>query len=289
MSITAREFFSLDESEYDESVEADFFKDLKMRNGTFKLTGKSRFIEIEKFFGCYFEERAHNIRAALDVGASSGITTAEFAYFLRAHGAQANWTATDPYIRAHIVNVTPGVRVLCDPDGWPLQYDIGGVAVRPWIRRMDYATLAFIPRILARKVLRRRTKALIDRGQSKPVQLISPRLTGREDVEFVEDDILKRRSSFAGRFDLVRAANVLNRNYFSVEHLGLAIGNVHAYLRGPGALFLVTRTNPARQNAGTLFELTDDRTFSVVDRIGGGSEIEDLVLSYRPRGSGERG
>jgi len=283
MNIAASKFYALDASEYDESVEAEFFRHLKMENGTFKLTGGMRFAEIEKSLGYYFAERARDIEAALDIGVSSGITTAEFADFLSAHGATARWMATDLYIWAHIVDLAPGLRLLAAPNGWPLQYDIGGVAFRAWIRRLDYATLAFAPRILARKLVRRRARALIESGQSRPVQLISPRLTGRRDIEFVENDITKREPSFDGRFDLVRAANILNRNYFSVGKLERALANIRSYVRGPGALFLVTRSNPNFENAGTLFELSDDGTFRVVDRIGGGSEIEDLVLGGQPR------
>ena len=281
MTITACRFYSMDALESEEELEVDFFKELKMANGTFKLTAKSRFAEIERTFGGCFAERAGHIRAALDVGVSSGITTIEFADFLRAHGGKAHWTATDLYVRAHIVNPVPWLRVLADPHGWPLQYDVGGVAIRPWIRRLDYATLAFIPRMVARKILRRRALALIQQGQSKAVQLISRRLTGRDDVELVEDDITERRPSFTGQFDLVRAANILNRNYFPLEDLQRAIGNIHDYLRGPGALFLVTRTDAASRNAGSLLELTHDSTFRVIDRIGGGSEIEDLVRGFR--------
>jgi len=248
-----------------------------------------RFAEIEKSLGGVFAERAGNINEALDIGVSSGITTIEFADFLRMHGAEASWVATDLYVKAHIVEVAPGLRVLAAPNGWPLQYDIGGVAVRPWIRRLDYVTLVFIPRILARAVLRRRAAALIGRGCGRPVRLVSPRLTGRKDIRFLENDIMRHEASFEDRFDLVRAANILNRNYFPVESLERAIANVRSYLRGPGALFLVTRTNSALENAGTLFELAGDGAFRAVDRIGSGSEIEDIVLGSRPHGAGGRG
>lgn len=277
MSLTAHDFFALT-SACDPRIETEFFAALKMRNGTFKLTQTSRFTELEEAFGELISERAGNIRNVLDVGASSGITTIEFADFLRARGANAKLVATDLFINAHIVSIAPGLRVLAEPDGWPLQYDVGGVAIRPWIRRLDYLTLAFLPRILARQVLQSRVKAMIERGQSKPVQLISPRMAEVGNVNMVEDDIMIRSSDFASRFDLVRSANILNRNYFSTENLLRAIGNIRSYLRGSGALFLVARTKPGDENAGTLFELDGDGVFCVVERTCGGSEIEELVL-----------
>jgi SAM-dependent methyltransferase len=277
MGLTARHFFSLDAAACDPHVESEFFAGLRMRNGTFKLTRPSRFAELDEAFSSVIAERATQLRSVLDVGASSGITTIDLAEFLRRQGVSATITATDLFVRAHLIDAGPTARILTDADGWPLQYDIGGVAVRPWISRLDYLTLACIPRLVARRLVQRRAKAVIERGESRVVALVSPRLARRDDVEMVEDDVMQRTQSFARRFDLVRAANVLNRNYFPTRHLERAIDNIRSYLRGPGALFLVARTNRERENAGTLFELDQSRTFRAIARVGGGSEIEALV------------
>ena len=281
MRLTARAFFALDPATSDSDVESEFFADLKMRNGTFKLTRRSRFIEVDRAFASIIAERAHELHSVLDVGASSGITTIDLAEFLRHKGVTATITATDLFVRAHLVDVGPGLRLLTDSDGWPLQYDVAGVAVRPWMRRLDYFTLACVPRLVARMFAQRVARSMIGRGKSRVVELVSPRLARREDVELVEDDIMRRSPAFATRFDLVRAANVLNRSYFPPEDLERAIDNIASYLRGPGALFLVMRTNEARQNAGTLFELDQGRTFRVIARVGGGSEIEELIAGKR--------
>ncbi len=277
MGLTAHDFFALT-SACDPQTETAFFAALKMRNGTFKLTQTARFAELEEVFSEKIGERASTIRNVLDIGASSGITTVEFAQYLRGLGVDAKLTATDLFITAHIVDIAPALRVLAEPDGRLLQYDIGGLAIRPWIRRLDYVTLAFVPRILARKVLQPRVRAAIDSGRSKPVQLVSPRLAESDNVDMVEDNIMIRSSAFTNRFDLVRAANLLNRNYFSADDLRRAIANIRSYLRGPGALFIVARTRPGDINAGTLFELDPAGDFCVLEQVGGGSEIENLVL-----------
>jgi SAM-dependent methyltransferase len=279
MTLTATDFFSRRAEDFDPTVEAAFYGRLKMRNSTFKLTRASRFAEIEEAFGKFFADRAANVHAVLDVGVSTGITTIELADFLRSRGSSVKITATDLFIDAHIVEPFRGLRVLADPTGWPLQYDLYGKAIRPWIRRLDYVTLAFVPLMLARLALRNRVRALIQQGESKPVRLVSTRLAERSDISFIEDNILIRSPDLARRFDLVRAANILNRNYFSDQDLRNAIENIRSYLRGPGVLFLVTRTNAAQVNAGTLFELGKDQTFKVLARVGAGSEIEKLVLA----------
>lgn len=43
----------------------------------------------------------------------------------------------------------------------------------------------------------------------------------------------------------------------------------------------MTRTNRAQENAGTLFELKEDGSFAALERVGGGSEIEKLLLDFR--------
>ncbi len=52
-----------------------------------------------------------------------------------------------------------------------------------------------------------------------------------------------------------------------------------SYLAGPGAWLLVARSSRSH-NAATLFRVSPDgRRLLVVDRVGGGSEVERLVLA----------
>jgi hypothetical protein len=97
-------------------------------------------------------------------------------------------------------------------------------------------------------------------------------------ISIVENDIFERTSAFVGRFDFIRAANILNRGYFTQAQIVRAVANIRAYCRGPGALFLVLRSNGS-SHAGTLFELAPDGRFLVQTRIGTGSEIEQIVLN----------
>ena len=91
---------------------------------------------------------------------------------------------------------------------------------------------------------------------------------------------MTRSPELSHGFDLVRTANILNRNYFSDQDILRAIENIRSYLRKSGGLFLVTRTNASQKNAGTLFELDSRGSFKVLARVGKGSEIERLVLGH---------
>ncbi|MBO0663031.1 ATP-binding protein [Jiella sp. CQZ9-1] len=282
MGLTATQFFGIPTLADDPKIEEAFFDPLKMPNGTFKRTQPSRFFEIEQRFRSVFQARAATISTVLDVGVSSGITSLELVTFLEGLGCQVTLTATDLFIHAYIVEIAPGLLVLADRNGQPLQYDVAGHPIRPWIRRLDYLTLAVLPRLAASAVIRPIARRKIAAGAGRPVELASQRLARRADIFMVEDDIMVRRADFAGQFDLVRAANILNRGYFAPADLAQAVDNVRRYLRGPGTLFLVTRTTRDGRNDGTLFELNGDGRFQSVERIGNGSEIEDIVVASRP-------
>ncbi|OCP10176.1 MULTISPECIES: ATP-binding protein [unclassified Ensifer] len=281
MVMSARQFYSGNDGSTDRARESEFFAKLKMRNGTFKLTQPSRFRELEIAFRPVLSERAAQLRDVLDVGVSTGVTTVELLRYLETCGSTPKVTATDLFIDAHIVEVATGVRVLADPEGWPLQYDVAGLAIRPWIRRLDYVSLAFIPRQLAKAMLQPRLRALIRSGKSEPVQMITRSLSRNDSIEFVEDDIMRRSPDFTGRFDLVRAANILNKSYFSAEQICSAVANIRSYLKGRGSLLIVTRTNEKGENRGTIFEVGADGSFAALMRVGGGSEVEDLILGHQ--------
>lgn len=276
MPVTAKDFFSANGAQADLAVECEFFAGLKMRNGTFKLTRPSRFALLEQALGPVIRTRVAGPCSVLDVGASTGLTTIELADFLRAQGAAPEVIGTDLFIDAHLVDIAPGVNVLSDPEGWPLQYDVAGMGIRAWVRRLDYVTLAVLPRLLARKFLQPRLRRRIAEGRAQPVRMESRALRGRA-IQLVENDIFAQEPSFEARFDFIRAANILNLGYFKPDRLRTAIVNIRSYCRGPGALLLVVKTGGARHD-GTLFELGQSGAFKVLARMGEGSEIEPLIL-----------
>jgi hypothetical protein len=282
MTLAAKRFFADHAADADLALESAFFSGIKMRNGTFKLTRPSRFAALDDLFGPFLRARLQGPCAVLDIGASTGLTTIELVESLEALGAAPQIVATDLFLEAHLVDLAPGLHVLADPEGWPLQYGVGGVGIRSWVRRLDYVTLAALPRLLARALLRGRLRRRIAAGTTQPVRMESRALRDRP-IRLVQSDIFEPEPAFRGRFDFIRAANILNRGYFAPDRLRLAIGHIRDYCRGPGALLLVVRTGGTRHD-GTLFELRPSRRFAVLGRIGRGSEIEPLILEAHAPG-----
>ena len=111
------------------------------------------------------------------------------------------------------------------------------------------------------------------------IKLISPRLRGNPDIEFIEDDIIQESPPFfKHQFDVVRAANVLNKGYFADDKIEKALGTIRERLSGPGSFPLICQTKSDGTNHGSLFRLADDKRFVSLIRIGTGSSIEPLVL-----------
>lgn len=280
MTISAQEFYDLSPADAG-PVEAEFYARLKMRNGTFKLTRPNRFQSVEEAFAPEIVRRSHAIGKVLDVGVSTGVTTLDLDAMLADSGVTAELTATDLYIDAQIVSLSRGVRVMADSSGWPLQYDLFGRPIRPWVRRLDYITLAFLPLAAARAIARARLPGAIAQGRTRPVRMVTRRAEAESRVVFEENDVFARTESFAGRFDLIRAANILNLTYFDTETIRLGLENLRHYLRGPGALLWIARTDEDGHNTATLFELAAHGRFEVVASVGGGSEIESIVLDLQ--------
>jgi hypothetical protein len=104
---------------------------------------------------------------------------------------------------------------------------------------------------------------------------VSSRVRECPAIELVEDDIFVARPELRGRFHAVRAANILNEGYFDDAQLCAAVAALRERLR-PGGLLVVCRTHEDGSNHGSFFR-ADREGWTVVERIGGGSEIERLI------------
>ncbi|MET0309796.1 MAG: hypothetical protein ABW023_13900 [Sphingomonas sp.] len=276
---TASKFFSADPNSVTPRDEARFFGGLRTGNFTFKRTEEGRLRAIDGALLRHLDRENATIETVLDLGISSGITTAELAVALAQSGRSVRMTGTDRAFAARIIDLPMGCRALVEPTGHVLQYEIFGRALRPWTRRLDYLT----GMALARKVANRALGPIArTRGASPhagaPVELVSRRLARLDAMRLIEDDVTIRNPVLAGSFDLIRAANILNRHYFEPAMLQCAVDNVRSYLRGPGAWLLVLRTHGDADHRGTLFQMDDDGTLIVMERWGGGSEVEEMFV-----------
>ncbi len=258
--------------------EARFFGLLKTANNTFKRTEPCRLAKIDAALVATLAAHDSPLGDVLDLGISSGVTTLELMEALRAAGHAVEVTGTDRSVRARLVTLPHGCRALVELDGHVLQYEVFGRAVRPWERRLDRWTGMAVLRSLVERRLREPAMARAAAGEGQEVALLSPRLRHAGAFRWHEDDITRRNPAFVARFDLVRAANLLNRHYFEPDALRDAVANTIAYLSGQGAWLLVLRTHGASDHRGTLFRMDEARRLSVVERHGPGSEVEDLIM-----------
>ena len=279
--LTASRFYALPVAHIGVDTEARFFGSIKAADGTFKRTAAGRFAEVDRQLVEQFRVAGARINSVLDIGVSSGITALELFEALVSAGHQAQLTGTDRLVDASILTLYRGCRALVDANGFPLQYDIAGRPVRPWLRRLDFVTGAALARPILDRLLRRRIRQVREqRGHAgHSVKLVTPRLTDADSFEILSDDIMALNPAFLGRFDLVRAANILNRHYFGEARLRIALSHVRRYLRGPGTWLFIVRTHGEDEHHGTLFRMNSAGTLDPIHRFGRGSEVEHLAMS----------
>lgn len=278
MILAATQFFSRPAEALPQQVEDAFFSSIKNPNNTFKCTWGGRFDQLDGQLVQAVKARGMDVRELLDVGVSSGTTTLDLSDAFTREGFRPSITGTDYAIHAWIVPLGKRCAALLSSEGKLLQADLFGRSLQPWRRRLDYLTGMWLVRpVLSRFLGGRAARKLREGRDVRRVQLVSPRIRSHGRITIVEDNVLKPRDAFAGRFDLVRAANVLNENYFAEADLRKAVSNLRGYLKGPGSLLFIVRTLGSGEHHGTLFAMGDNGALEVVERIGAGSEIEKLL------------
>jgi len=279
--LAAKTFFETPLEQLTPRMEEDFFTSLMTRNKTYKTTFHDRFSDINPYLLEYLLHHAPPAPKALDVGVSSGISTLELYDDLRQGGLEVEILGTDILVDAFLVRVFPKCHALVEPSGFPLRFDLPLVTMKPWVTRHDYYNGLFILRKFINTLFTHRAyRILRNPGDARisEVKLVAPRALAKAGITVCTDDISRYNSGFEARFDFVRAANVLNKGYFSPTVLSTMIANIGRYLRKPHGSLFVVRTHENRVNHGTLFRRGDDQHFEVVNRFGSGSEIEDVVL-----------
>ncbi|HEX8419248.1 MAG TPA: hypothetical protein VF638_04455 [Sphingomonas sp.] len=279
MTVTANQLFTAALPTVTTRAEDQFFADLKTSNRTFKRTASDRFVDLDTCCLRRFKQSYSQIRTVLDIGISSGSTTLALHDRLVAAGYAPKTTGTDLSFSSWLVPIRAGIRTLIDESGHPLQHDVLGMAVRPWRRRADYVTgMVLVRRWLNKLCERAVAERKMPDPNAVPVRLLSRRLQERTDIDVEISDIFEPAPHMAGKFDFIRAANVLNLGYFNATRIQAGLTNLLDYLSGPGAWLLVGRSGKRGHHA-TLFRLSSDgRRLQIVERIGTGSEVEHLVL-----------
>ena len=276
--------------------EEKFFFTVCLSNGVYKRTCYDRLKDVDQLLIAEFQKLGVAPKAFLDVAVSSGVSTVQWFESLQQAGLRPSMTATDLTMTVYLVRLLSWLHVLVDKEGFPLQYDVFGLAWRPRCRIRFYVFgngfLTTLWHVVCRVVARRfdltnRLESL--HGNPPPpddpvikarIKLVTWRLRDNKDIELLDDDITQPTPpQLRGRFEVIRAANILNRGYFSVPQLREAVSNLRDRLAGPGTFLIIVCTEETGGNHGSVFRLGHNGSFEVLTRVGRGSEIEDIVLS----------
>lgn len=250
------------------SEEREFFSAILLDNKVSKMTWENRLDDLNDRLLLHIGDDPGTL-GVMDVGMSSGVSTYEM-FEAIARKRAVSIVGTDYCIYAYLIEIAPGLRALVQRNGFPLQYDVAGLAIRPWPRRRYMLTGWPLVLKVAKFCLRRYLRGIDfptrvlevdqgDIGSILKVALITSKIETMGEITYCEDDLLTlERDEFHGRFDVIRAANVLNRLSFSDDQLLTMLRRLRGYLKGPGAILLVSRSHADHSNHGTFFRLTPD-------------------------------
>ena len=248
-----------------------YFRRFRLSNGTFKTTGRGRLRETDTFLIEHLP-KGIDLRI-LDIGVSSATTSVElfdrvtpdhpgvrvvatdltlFVGLAQRRGITACWELSKGGLPTHLLQVDlfgiacPNSRAATLPLFWLL---------RPVAPKADIRRVPFVSALAARRAAE----------------------TGRFSLESF--DVLTGEGTVEGDFDVVRAANILNRAYFDDSRLRAAIGVIFRRMRDGGVL-LIGRTDTDGTTAASCFTKGPESFESRAD-LNGGAEIKDLVLAHR--------
>lgn len=242
-----------DEKTFTEAVSAFKFRT------TFKLTQKTRFpLTILELASLPFEQHP----VIVDIGASDGITSLDI---MRAVPFE-KYYVTDLNIDVYYQNAgnttwfydEKGFCILAVTNKWIVYPDAVG-AVFPF-DRISQAFFARAPRW---------------ESDSARLRLINPALQNYKADNFLIEKHNILEAWPHGKADLIIAANILNRSYFTASEIKQALINMATILGGSGRIAIIEN----RENEqATIFRLSEN-TIGVEKRVNGGAEIEALVLN----------
>lgn len=256
---------------------SDIVRDIRVR-GVWKRTAPGRLRESERALCAVLAPRGDSAVHVLDLGASDGVTTVELVRALRTAGAvRVHAVAADrdlvlvPHRRGPVVEYRA-------TDGEPVLLAVGRLAVR--LPRSEHRWHV-VSTLVARAYLRWAGRFRRSLTAAEPISLLSPVVAADEpSIEVVVMDCLVEHADFHGRFDAIRASNLLNPRNFTVAQLRSVLVFCHRYLRDGGCV--VVSRNEARAGGeverGAVWARTPTG-FQPSDRFNGGSEIDALVES----------
>ncbi|MHB1860013.1 MAG: hypothetical protein ACYCUM_07910 [Solirubrobacteraceae bacterium] len=268
------------------NAESLFFCGLQLANGMLKATAAHRLDDLNAFVMSLLprEQRLEII----DVAASSGLATAAWSDQLYAAAIDHQITASDLTIEGILMTIGKRVAVLWQKGGHPLVVQIGPRCA--YLLRTSHITRLLRPPLAAvyPLIVKEARMASYETPPSshairiRRVGLISRQLAARAQFRIIQDDISKEPHCVQ-RFDVCRAANILNRSAFSDDAILSMVDNLFSRLRD-GGLLVVCRTHHEsgkQVNRATVLRKIGD-TREVVAQLNGGSDVIDLLITSKP-------
>ncbi len=277
-------FFVLKKREPAGDVESQLFRLITLPNGTTKNTSANRLDELNLFTlpflsGIPFPE-------IKDVAVSSGISTIEWLQQLEENKITAKINATDLYVKAYLILKTSSLAILCDSHFNPLLIEVGRSLFRTSFPkgsfRLNWGKL--FSKVIRTCWIRKETRENIQHTGSGqrfiyPIHLLTAGFEQTSALSFSEEDILLPPDlKEIEKYDVIRAANILNKVYFSNANMEKILSNLSCQLK-PGGMLIVCKTDNTGRNHASLF-LKKENGFSLLKNLNGGSEIENLVLQF---------
>ncbi len=230
-----------------------------------------------------------------DVAVSNGITAVDFYRQLKASRRHLEYVASDFAPDLLAIN-QQGERLTLVLD--PVTHDWLQIVYPPFVFNLQKRENEFIYPFngLVRRWLERTScRRLWDRycaGQqgirTTTIRLLHPecqQLLQREsDFAFQRCDILQ---PMEGRFDLVRAMNILNPAYFAQRDLQRAIRNIHGSLTCGGLLATGSNQDSRSPVAGAIYRQSDGG-FERLRVSGAGSPVDAMITQFRRAASFHR-
>lgn len=254
---------------------------LRMANGVYRCSYAQRLDDVDELVLRHLG--APRQLRIVDVAASSCITTYEWWRTLRERGFEAQVTATDIAFGGFLLSIGRNVHLFFDENGSMLQSDIFG-RVREGSDHQSRRVPARLARFLRRTLVPRppvpaRASDGAQRGSRRPIRrqwvsLVDPAAEAIPSLVLTRGDLLAEPLGLQA--DVVRVANFLNLAYFKRAELQLMVRRVSQSVK-PAGLLVICRTHDVERNHASLFRFEDGR-FTVLDRLGAGSEVEDLVV-----------
>ena len=260
---------------------------LRTSNGTFRTTFRNRFDDVDSacigLLKQFFPSDA--AIGVEDRAVSHGLTSCEWAKRLLPVFPAAEIEASDLLLQLLELSVDGGETFITEVDGTPLQY-----IKPPFVVSLHHPESWRNPmrRWVAARA-RQRFDALalpaawVAQSQGpgyhiRPIPYIHPEAAelARSDPRFT----FRCRSVFertSAPCHVLRTMNIFNRAYFSTERLEEGCRAIFDSLQ-PGGIWVVGRTLEEDLTNRATFLRRAERGWQVLDRIGGGWDLEEMAL-----------